>query len=297
MSAAARWVGPPLGPLAVIGVGQIGGSIALAARAAGAVTSVTGWSRSAETLRRAVERGILDRAAPSALEAARGAALVVLATPVRSLGALAAEIAPALGDDALVIDAGSVKAGAVRAVEAHLARFVGCHPLAGTERFGPDAAAPELFEGRVCILCPTVRTPPALVDRAERLWRALGAVPQRMDAALHDRVLGAASHLPHVAAYALAGAVGAIDAEGGPAAVALRALTTTSLRDTTRVAASSPAMWRDIFLDNRAEMLPLIDRLAASIAELRAAIDSGDGARLEALLEAARAARGRVVSG
>ncbi len=297
MTAPARWVGPPLGPLAVIGVGQIGGSIALAARAAGAVTGIVGFGRSADSLHRAVLRGIVDRAAPSAAEAARDAAVVVLATPVRSLGALAREIAPVLRDGALVIDAGSVKAAAVRAVEAHIATFVGCHPLAGTERFGPDAAAVELFHGRICVVCPTVRTAPEVVERAEHLWRALGAIPYRMDAALHDRVLGAASHLPHVAAYALAAAVGALDAEGGPASAALRALTTTSLRDTTRVAASSPAMWGDIFLDNRTEILPLIDRLQSAVAELRAAIDAGDAARVEAFLDAARAARQKIVPG
>jgi prephenate dehydrogenase len=301
VNAPARWSGPPLGPLAIIGAGQIGGSIALAARAAGAVTDIAGFGRNAETLARAVARGILDRAAPSPVEAVRGAAVVVLATPVRSLGALARQIAPALGDDALVIDAGSVKAAAVAAIEDGLGdrarRFVGCHPLAGSERFGPDAAAPELFHGRVCVICPSARTLPELVERAERFWRCLGAVPHRMDAALHDQVLGAASHLPHVAAYALAAAIGSIDAEGGPASAALRALTTTSLRDTTRVAASSPAMWRDIFLDNRTEMLPLIDRLTTAIAALRAAIDGGDAARLEQLLDVARSARRKIVPG
>jgi prephenate dehydrogenase len=282
----------------VIGVGQIGGSAALAARAAGVVGEVIGWSRSAETLRRAHEVGIIDRAAPSAREAVREAAVVLLATPVRSLGGLAREIAPALAPGALVMDVGSVKSAAIRAVEAHVvAGFVGCHPLAGSERFGPDAAAAELFAGRHCIICPTARTPAALVDRAEVFWRALGAEPYRMDAELHDRVLGAASHLPHVAAYALAAAVGELEAEGGPAAAALRVLVTTSLRDTTRVAASSPAMWRDIFLDNHAEVLPLIDRLGAALGELRAAIESGDAARLEALLEVARAARGKLVTG
>jgi len=296
-ASARRWSGPPIGPLAVIGVGQIGGSVALAARAAGAVGEVVGWSRGASTLQRAAEAGIIDRIAPSAREAARGAAVVVLATPVLSLGALAEEIAPALRADALVIDVGSVKRTAIDAVETHVARFVGCHPLAGTERSGPDAATAELFAGRLCIICPTPRTPPDLIALAERLWSACGARPLRMDAALHDRVLGAASHLPHVAAYALSAAVGAIDAEGGETSAALRALGTTSLRDTTRIAASSPAMWRDIFLDNRAEMLPLIDRLAAAIAELRAAIAAGDGAHLDAFLDAAREARGKVVPG
>jgi prephenate dehydrogenase len=300
---ARRFAGGPLGRMAVIGLGQIGGSIALAAREAGAVSGVTGWSRTPETVRRAAELGIVDAGAPSAREAAAGAAVVVLATPVGSLGAVAAEIAPALAPGALVIDAGSVKARAIDTVEAALAAggadagwFVGCHPLAGTERFGPDAAAPELFRGRHCVICPSPRTRPEALALAERLWAALGAEPLRMEAALHDRVLGAASHLPHVAADALAGVLGGLEAEAATAA-GLRKLPTTSLRDTTRVAASSPAMWRDIFLDNRAEVLPLIDRLQSAIAELRAAIESGDGARLEASLEAARAARGRIVPG
>ena len=169
--------------------------------------------------------------------------------------------------------------------------------LAVSHHPSTSAATAELFAGRLCIICPTPRTPPDLIALAERLWSACGARPLRMDAALHDRVLGAASHLPHVAAYALSAAVGAIDAEGGETSAALRALGTTSLRDTTRIAASSPAMWRDIFLDNRAEMLPLIDRLAAAIAELRAAIAAGDGAHLDAFLDAAREARGKVVPG
>jgi prephenate dehydrogenase len=289
--------------LAVIGLGQIGGSIALGARAAGIASDTVGWSRTPETVRRAVELGIVGRAAPSAREAARGAAVVVLATPVGSLGAIAAEIAPALAADALVIDAGSVKANAIDAVEQALARggadpglFVGCHPLAGTERFGPDAAAADLFRGRACVICPTARTRPASIAAALRLWTALGAQPVRMDARLHDRVLGAASHLPHVAAYALAAVVGGLDDQREPATgAALRALPTTSLRDTTRVAASSPVMWRDIFLDNRTELLPLIDGLLAAIGELRAAIEAGDGARAEAFLAAARDARAKII--
>ncbi len=257
----------------MIGVGQIGGSVALAARAAGAVAEVVGWSRSAETLRRAADAGIVDRTAPSAREAARGAAVVVLATPVLSLGALAEEIAPALRDDALVIDVGSVEARRDRRRRGPR-RALRRLPSAGRHR----ALRPRRRDRRAVRRAPRAssvrraRTPPELIALAERLWSAIGARPLRMDAALHDRVLGAASHLPHVAAYALAAAVGAIDAEGGETSAALRALGTTSLRDTTRIAASSPAMWRDIFLDNRAEMLPLIDRLAAAIAELRAAI-------------------------
>jgi prephenate dehydrogenase len=291
-----RWPGTPIGRLAVLGAGQIGGSVALAARAAGAVTEVVAWSRTRDKLERAVALGIIDRAASSAAEAARGAALIVLATPVRSLGALAAEIAPALSPGALVIDVGSVKAAAIAAVEPKLpaGAFVPCHPVAGTERVGPDAASPLLFEGRKCVICPGPRSAEAAVGLVERLWAAMGAEPVRMDAQLHDRVLGAGSHLPHVAAYTLAAALGQLPAD---VVEAMRRLPTTSLRDTTRVAASSPAMWRDIFLDNRDQVLPLIDALAEQVAALRAAVAGGDGQRVEQLLETGRSGRERLVPG
>jgi prephenate dehydrogenase len=282
--------------MAVMGAGQIGGSVALAARAAGAVTEVVAWSRTREKLERAQALGIIDRSATSAAEAARGAALVVLATPVRSLGEIAAEIAPALDPHAIVIDVGSVKATAIAAVEPKLppGTFVACHPIAGTERVGPDAASPLLFEGKRCVLCPTSASREEAITTIERLWTAMGAETVRMDAELHDRVLGAGSHLPHVAAYALAATLGAIS---GDVIEGLRLLPTPSLRDTTRVAASSPVMWRDIFLDNRAEVLPLVEALVQQIETLRAAIASGDGKRIEQLLEAGKIGRDRLVPG
>ncbi len=296
MSTQRRWSGPALGRMAVMGAGQIGGSVALAARAAGAVTEVVAWSRTREKLERAQALGIIDRSATSAAEAARGAAIVVLATPVRSLGEIAAEIAPALDPHAIVIDVGSVKATAIAAVEPKLppGAFVACHPIAGTERVGPDAASPLLFEGKRCVLCPTAASREEAVATIERLWTALGAEPVRMDAELHDRVLGAGSHLPHVAAYALAATLGAIS---GDVIEGLRRLPTPSLRDTTRVAASSPVMWRDIFLDNRAEVLPLVEALVEQIETLRAAIAAGDGKRIEQLLEAGKVGRDRLVPG
>jgi len=296
MSTQRRWSGPALGRMAVMGAGQIGGSVALAARAAGAVTEVVAWSRTREKLERAQALGIIDRSATSAAEAARGAALVVLATPVRSLGEIAAEIAPTLDPNAIVIDVGSVKATAIAAVEPKLppGAFVACHPIAGTERVGPDAASPLLFEGKRCVLCPTSASREEAVTTIERLWTAMGAETVRMDAALHDRVLGAGSHLPHVAAYALAATLGAIS---GDVIEGLRQLPTPSLRDTTRVAASSPVMWRDIFLDNRAEVLPLVEALVQQIEKLRAAIAAGDGKRIEQLLEAGKIGRDRLVPG
>jgi prephenate dehydrogenase len=296
MSAQRRWSGAPLGRMAVIGVGQIGGSVALGARVAGAVTEVVAWSRTRDKLERAQALGIIDRAARSTAEAARGAGVVVLATPVRSLGDAAAAIAKELDDKALVFDVGSVKGAAIASVEPKLrpGAYVPCHPIAGTERVGPDAASPLLFEGKRCVICPTPRSNETAVATIERLWTALGAEPVRMTAELHDRVFGAGSHLPHVAAYALAAALGQLapDVIDG-----IRRLPTSSLRDTTRVAASSPAMWRDIFLDNSAAILPLIEALGARLNELRAAVAAGDADRIEKLLVAGKAGRDRVVAG
>ena len=296
MSAQRRWSGAPLGRMAVIGVGQIGGSVALGARVAGAVTEVVAWSRTRDKLERAQALGIIDRAAKSTAEAARGAGVVVLATPVRSLGDAAAAIAKELDDKALVFDVGSVKGAAIASVEPKLrpGAYVPCHPIAGTERVGPDAASPLLFEGKRCVICPTPRSNETAVATIERLWTALGAEPVRMTAELHDRVFGAGSHLPHVAAYALAAALGQLapDVIDG-----IRRLPTSSLRDTTRVAASSPAMWRDIFLDNRAEVLPLIEALGARLDELRAAVAAGDADKIEKVLVAGKAGRDRVIAG
>jgi prephenate dehydrogenase len=296
MSAQRRWSGAPLGRMAVIGVGQIGGSVALGARVAGAVTEVVAWSRTRDKLERAQALGIIDRAARSTAEAARGAGVVVLATPVRSLGDAAAAIAKELDDKALVFDVGSVKGAAIASVEPKLrpGAYVPCHPIAGTERVGPDAASPLLFEGKRCVICPTPRSNETAVATIERLWTALGAEPVRMTAELHDRVFGAGSHLPHVAAYALAAALGQLapDVIDG-----IRRLPTSSLRDTTRVAASSPVMWRDIFLDNSAAILPLIEALGARLNELRAAVAAGDADRIEKILVAGKAGRDRVVAG
>jgi prephenate dehydrogenase len=296
VSAQRRWSGPALGRMAVIGVGQIGGSVALSARVAGAVTEVVAWSRTRDKLDRAQALGIIDRAARSTAEAARGAGVVVLATPVGSLGEAAAAIARELAPEALVFDVGSVKGAAIASVEPKLrpGAFVACHPIAGTERVGPDAASPLLFEGKRCVICPTPRSNEAAVATIERLWTAMGAEPVRMAADLHDRVFGAGSHLPHVAAYALAAAIGQLapDVIDG-----IQRLPTSSLRDTTRVAASSPAMWRDILVDNRAEVLPLIDRLAGFVQELRAAVAAGDAARIEKVLVAGKNGRDRFIAG
>jgi prephenate dehydrogenase len=281
------------GRLAVLGLGQMGGSLALAGRAAGLFDEVVGFGHRAESLRRARALGLCDRTTMSAADAVVGAGTVVLATPLRSIPAVVDAIAASLSPGALVIDVGSVKSTQVRDIESRLptsATFVGCHPLAGTERFGPEAASADLFKGCRCILCPTPRTATAALDRARTLWEAIGAEVVTMPADSHDRVMAMVSHLPHVAAYALAGALGSLPRELEQAA---RQLPTASLRDTSRVAASSAAMWSDIFLENRAALLPLIDDLAARLGEIRDAVAADDSARISTLLESAKANRAK----
>jgi prephenate dehydrogenase len=192
---------------------------------------------------------------------------------------------------------GSVKGAVVAAVEAAMphGRFVGCHPMAGNERSGPEAADESLFRDRLCFVCPGARTAPDAVAQASTFWQGLGARVVAIDPEPHDAAMAAVSHLPHVAAFALAASLferlPALE-KSGPAAAA-----TTSLRDTTRIAASNPAVWRDIFLENRAHLLPLVRTLEGRVGELRAAIEAGDGAALEALLATGRAARQRLTKG
>lgn len=284
-------------PLALLGAGYIGGSVALAARQAGLAGRVVGYDADPASAALARERGILDEIAATPEEAVAGAALVVLAAPVASLGALARRIAPVVPAGALVIDVGSVKGGVVAAVEAAMptGRFVGCHPIAGNERSGPAAADGGLFRDRVCFVCPGGRARQETVAEATAFWKALGAKVLTVAPEPHDAAMAAVSHLPHVAAFALAASLAERLPElrqGGPAAA-----TTTSLRDTTRIAASSPAVWRDIFLENRAHLLPLVRALEGQVADLRAAIERGDGAALEALLATGRATREALTRG
>jgi prephenate dehydrogenase len=281
-------------PLALLGVGYIGGSVALGARRAGLTSRVVGYDADPAAAALGRERGILDEVAATPEGAVAGAALVVLAAPVASLAPLAARIAGALDAAALVVDVGSVKAPVVEAVEGALGgRFVGCHPMAGTERSGPGAADGELFRGRTLFVCPGPRAAEDAVARAVALWQALGARVERIEAGPHDAAMAAVSHLPHVAAFALAAAL----ADRWPALSGAAATATTSLRDTTRIAGSSPVMWRDIFLANRAQILPLVRALEGRVGELRAAIEAGDGEALEAILAAGRASRERFMKG
>ncbi|MGD9765158.1 MAG: prephenate dehydrogenase [Candidatus Binatia bacterium] len=271
---------------AIIGVGLIGGSLALAARAAGLIGEVVGLGRSEANLRVGLERGILDRAVRDAADVGR-VDLVVLAVPVRRTAAVAATLAPYVGAGAVWTDVGSVKGMVVEPMEALLGAerpFVGAHPIAGSERAGAAAAAIDLFRGARCVLTPTPRTDAAALARVRGLWEGVGARIEVMSPAAHDRALAWTSHLPHVVAYALVGGL-------ARAAGDLGALAGPSWRDTTRVAASSPELWRDIFLANADAVLAAVDGFAAEIERLRAAVAHGDEAALTALLEAAVAAK------
>jgi prephenate dehydrogenase len=284
-------------PLALLGVGYIGGSVALAARAAGLARRVVGYDVDPRVTVLACSRGVLDEAATTPEAAVEGAALVVLAAPVAGLAPLAQRIAAAVAGRALVIDVGSVKAPVVAAVEAALpaGRFVGCHPIAGTERSGVGAADAGLFRGRTCFVCPGPRAAPEAVAAATAFWEALGSQVLRLAPEPHDAVMAAVSHLPHVAAFALAASLTEqlpqLEAQGAAGAP------TTSLRDTTRIAASSPPVWRDILLANRQHLLPLLRALEGRLGQISAAIAAGDAGALEAVLAAGRAARDRLVKG
>jgi cyclohexadieny/prephenate dehydrogenase len=287
--------GPTGEVMALLGLGYMGGSLALAARRAGLVASVRGYDPDPAAGQVALDRGIVDQVLSTPGEAVAGAQLVVLAGPVQSLVPLARAIAGATSASALVVDIGSVKASVVAGIEATAlaGRFVGCHPLAGTEASGPGAAHADLYLGKPCFICAGPATTAAALARAERLWVALGATVLAVDTAAHDDFMAAASHLPHVAAFALAGSL-----EDVSDMLVERIPPTyppTSLRDSTRVAASNPAVWRDILLENQVPLLPLVRRLEGQLSAFRAALEERDSARLLQLLEQGRAVRRRIV--
>ncbi len=255
-------------------MGLIGGSLAWGVKRRELAREVVGVDRDPASLRYAIEAGMIDAA--MGLEAAvRGADLVVLAVPVGALAGLADELAPWLDPEAVVTDVGSVKLPVVERVGSVIHRFVGGHPMAGGEQSGAAAAVPDLFDGTQCLLTPTAQTDPKALEAVERLWKGLGASVVRMDAARHDEIVAAVSHLPHLAAYALVSAVAAADPTG-----AARAVAAGGFREMTRIAASSPEMWRDICLMNRDPLLGMLDRYADAVRRLRDLVGRGDGAGL-----------------
>ncbi len=283
--------GPLVERLAIIGAGLIGASIAHAARATGAARDIVIHDISPAVRARVRELGFANVVAETAADAARDSDLVVLCVPVGQLGAAAASIAGALKPGAILSDAGSVKTAAVRDIAPHVpagVHFVPAHPVAGTEHSGPDAGFAELFEGRWCLLTPPPDTDAAAIAMVRRFWERLGSRVEVMTAERHDLVLAVTSHLPHVIAYTIVGTASELERVTQSEVIKFSA---GGFRDFTRIAASDPVMWRDILLANREAVLEMLDRLTADVAEVRAAIEAGDGAALHERFTRTRAIR------
>lgn len=276
--------------LSVIGCGLLGGSLAAAWRAQADVGQVCAFDADPARAAEAVRRGFADHAAASLAEAVRGADLVALAVPVGAIERLFVELAALLPPAAILTDVGSTKAGIVaaarRALGTRAARFVPAHPIAGGALPGVEHASAGLFCGRAVITTPDAQTDPAALAQVEQAWRACGARVERMDAAEHDRVFAAVSHLPHVLAFALVHRI--VGQDDGERKLRLAGV---GFRDFTRIAASDPVMWRDIALANRAALGRELAGYRAELEALQAAIDAGDAATLDRLFGRASAAR------
>ena len=276
--------------MALIGCGMMGGSLALAMRRARLVQQVVGYSPNADDLRVAIDRGVIDAAAATVADAVRRADFVVLAVPVAVTRQVLQELAPWLRPDAIIMDVGSTKqnviAAAQEALGPHVGQFVPTHPIAGKEVAGILHADPDLYRGRQVILTPARSTRIGPLQQATSLWEALGCRVITMDPQAHDATFAAVSHLPHMTAYALMHSILHQD----DAADTL-ALAGSGFRDFTRIAASNPAIWRDIFLCNREEMLHQTDALIASLQTFAKAIADNDADTLLALITEASNAR------
>lgn len=265
--------------LAIIGVGLIGGSLALALKQAGAVGEVIGCGRGKPNLEKALELGIIDSYCRDPLEAVQGADVVFLATPVKTLASVTQRCLPGLKPGAIITDGGSVKGVVVKAIEPLLPsgiHFVPGHPIAGTENSGAEAAFSSLYKGKRCILTPTDKTDCRALELIKQMWLVAGSDVVQMSLEKHDKILAAISHLPHMVAYSLVNAVGSYDhyeenileySAGG-------------FRDFTRIASSDPTMWRDIAETNRDALLEMMELFEGFFAELKADIVAGNDDQL-----------------
>jgi prephenate dehydrogenase len=279
--------------LTICGVGLIGGSIALTARKQGLIGRVVGLGRTQANLDVALERGLIDSATRDPAEAARDADLVMLATPIMTFPATLSAMTPYLPADAVITDVGSVKSWVVRELEPLLGpamALVAVHPVAGKETTGAGAAVEDLFIGRRVIVTPSARSTPAALDKIETLWRASGARVERMTPAAHDAILARSSHLPQIVASALAAALADERVDGRWAAE----FGAGGLRDTTRIAASSAEMWRDICLTNREAILATLALYRGALDEFACAVEAGDANELVKLFERGRRMREQI---
>ena len=280
MNTCCRHNKPLIKRLAVIGVGLIGGSLARILREKGEVGEIIGIGRGEANLQKAVELGVVDRYELDPVAGVAGADVVFLATPVRTIAGLVAQIAPSLSPGCVVTDGGSVKEEIVVECERLMpsgAYFVGGHPIAGTEHSGVEASFATLYLGKRCIITPTAQTSPEALQKVVRMWEIAGSDVVQMDVEKHDRVLAAISHLPHMVAYALVNAVGGYD----KFEESILNYSAGGFRDFTRIASSDPVMWRDIAIMNRESLLEMMDFFGRYLAQLREMVALGDGQGLE----------------
>ncbi len=281
--------------VALIGLGLIASSMAHAMRAGGLATEIVGYAKSAETRATALEIGLVDRVAQSAAEAVAGADLVVLAVPVGAMGAIAAEIGPHLAPGCTVTDVGSVKQAVIDAVAPHIpagVQFIPGHPMAGTEYSGPRSGFATLFRNRWWLLTPLDGHDPAALTRFRRLVEGFGAKVDTMDAPHHDVVLAVVSHTPHLIAYTMVGVADDLARVTDSEVIQYSAA---GFRDFTRIAASDPTMWRDVFLTNKDATLDILGRFTEELFALQRAIRLGDGDHLHAYFTRTRAIRRGII--
>jgi cyclohexadieny/prephenate dehydrogenase len=281
--------------IALVGIGLIGSSLARVIRREGLARHIAISTRSPATLARAEELGLGDSYSTDAKEAVRDANLVIVSVPVGSSGAVAQEIAPALRPGAIVTDVGSTKGSVIAQMQPHIpagVHFIPGHPLAGTEKSGPDAGFADLFQNRWCIFTPLPDTDPAALDKLAAFWRACGSNIDTMDAAHHDKVLAIVSHLPHIIAYNIVGTADDLEAVTESEVIKYSA---SGFRDFTRLAASDPTMWRDVCLHNKDAILEMLARFSEDLAFLQRAIRWGDGEKLFDLFTRTRAVRRSII--
>ena len=283
------------GKVAIVGLGLLGGSIGLAVKARLPDLRTTGYDADPWVRDRAAMRGLVDSVAHDPADAVRGAALVVLCVPVGAMAAAAASIAPGLSPQAVVSDVGSSKEGVGAALARALpgATIIPAHPVAGTEQSGPDAGFATLFDKRWCILTPPADAPEDRLAALAAFWRGLGSMVEVMDAAHHDRVLAVTSHIPHLIAYTIVGTASDLEEVTRSEVIKYSA---GGFRDFTRIAASDPTMWRDVFLHNRDAVLEVMARFQSDLDAMRDAIAAGDGEAMFDLFTRTRAIRRSIVA-
>lgn len=263
--------------VALIGLGLIAGSIALAAKRRGLAETVVGTARTAQTRETAQKIGLVDEVFETPEQAVKDADLVILCVPVGAMAAVAAQIGPYLKAGCVISDVGSVKQAVIDAVSPHLPDgviFIPAHPLAGTEHSGPEAGFATLFDNRFCLLTPTDAAPEGEIARYREFWEQMGAKVEQMDAEHHDRVLAVTSHVPHIIAYTMVGVADDLRRVTNSEVIKYSAA---GFRDFTRIAASDPTMWRDVFLNNEAATLEILGRFTEELFALQRAIRKGDG--------------------